>query len=89
MEVGLQDCVDVGSVHVGVFSEKKLLIVFLSKWCLMSYSVPREAYPCKRLYVCRSWELQEVCTFLEQAEIILELSGYGCACHDMDTITIL
>jgi hypothetical protein len=28
MEVGLHECVDVGTVCVGVFSEKKLLVVF-------------------------------------------------------------
>jgi hypothetical protein len=28
MKVGLQECVDVGTVRVGVFSEKKLLVVF-------------------------------------------------------------
>jgi hypothetical protein len=28
MEVGLQECVDVGTMRIGVFSEKKLLVVF-------------------------------------------------------------
>jgi hypothetical protein len=51
MEVGLQECVDVGTVRVGVFSEKKLLVVFYVDGVLHHILYPGKYAP-GRGYIC-------------------------------------